>query len=332
MGIDRPDDADVPRGGHPHRPADRGSAAGGGKTPAETRSHEECYIDLRGAAGIEKRTEPAGRAEPAARSKPPGSTENEQQAKAAGNWEEKADLSRWMWAEYRRRWPPEERTQVERSDDPSGCWRGDSGRSLGAADNAEVEQECEIIADREKQTISPRLRDVESCDPSRHLIGFDDRLKSHDRIKEKVAKSMAEKGLSPKEAVSAVPDTIRYTLQYDEARYVLGIKEDIKRMKERGFKLDILKNTWSDDQYKGINSQWTEPATGQRFELQFHTRISYEAKQITHTAYERLRTKQADAFEELVLEAFQKKVAADVTVPRGVMGIPDYPERGQDAR
>ena len=72
--------------------------------------------------------------------------------------------------------------------------------------------------------------------------------------------------------------------------------------------------------------------TGQRFEVQFHTRISFEAKQLTHDAYERLRTQKADKFEELVLEAFQKKVTAEVPVPPGVEGIPDYPERGADAR
>ena len=103
-------------------------------------------------------------------------------------------------------------------------------------------------------------------------------------------------------------------------------------MKGQGFKLDILKNSWSGDQYKGINSQWTEPDTGQRFEVQFHTRISFEAKQITHGAYERLRSKQADAFEELVLEAFQKKVTADVPAPPGAGEIPDYSERGRNVR
>jgi hypothetical protein len=103
-------------------------------------------------------------------------------------------------------------------------------------------------------------------------------------------------------------------------------------MKERGFKLDILKNSWSDDQYKGINSQWIEPDTGQHFEVQFHTRISFEAKQITHSAYERLRTQQADKFEQMVLEAFQGKVTAEVPVPPNVADIPDYPEREQGAR
>ena len=96
-----------------------------------------------------------------------------------------------------------------------------------------------------------------------------------------------ELSFSPEEAVSLVPDAIRYTFQYDEARYTRGVWADIARLRDQGFELDKLKNSWSDDQYKGINSQWIEPDTGQRFEVQFHTRISFEAKQITH---ERLRT------------------------------------------
>ena len=59
--------------------------------------------------------------------------------------------------------------------------------------------------------------------------------------------------------------------------------------------------------------------------MQFHTHISFEAKQLTHDAYERLRTHQADKFEQMVLEAFQKKVTAEVPDPLGAADIPDYP-------
>jgi hypothetical protein len=59
--------------------------------------------------------------------------------------------------------------------------------------------------------------------------------------------------------------------------------------------------------------------------VQFHTSISFEAKQLTHDAYKRLRTHQADIFEELVLEAFQTKIAAEVPVPPGAVDVPDYP-------
>ena len=87
--------------------------------------------------------------------------------------------------------------------------------------------------------------------------------------------------------MSAVSDTIRYTFQYRESRYTQGVWTDIERLKGEGFELHKLKNSWSDDEYKGINSTWIQPDTGQRFEVQFHTRISFEAKQLTHTAYER---------------------------------------------
>jgi hypothetical protein len=173
---------------------------------------------------------------------------------------------------------------------------------------------------------------VENCDPDRRLIGFERRLKDRDRIKEKVYDDMDLLGRSPREAISLLPDAIRYTFQYDEARYTQSVRADITRLKDRGFKLDKLKNYWSNDQYKGINSQWIESGTGQRIEVQFHTRISFEAKQITHGAYERLRTHQADAFEELVLQAFQQKVAAAVPVPSGATDIPDYREGEQHAR
>jgi hypothetical protein len=137
---------------------------------------------------------------------------------------------------------------------------------------------------------------------------------------------------APEDVVALVSDAIRYTFQYRETHYTQGVWSDIGRLRDEGFKLDRLRNSWFDEQYKGINSQWIEPDTGQRFEVQFHTRISYEAKQLTHKAYERLRAKQADAFEELVLEAFQKKVAGEVPVPPGATDIPDYPERRADAR
>jgi hypothetical protein len=170
------------------------------------------------------------------------------------------------------------------------------------------------------------MRAIESQDPDRHLTGFDDRLKDRDRIKEKVFDRMQEfVDFSPEKAVSSVSDTIRYTFQYRDAHYTQGVWLDTERLKEQGFDLHKLWNAWSDDQYRGINSQWIDRDTGQRFEVQFHTHISYEAKQLTHDAYERLRTHQADKFEHMVLEAFQKKVSADVPVPPGATDIPDHP-------
>ena len=329
MGIDRPDDADVPSDNSPHRTP---AAADVGRAQAEPRYRHEYDAAQRGPAAIEERTEPAGHSEPVARSNTDEPAKNGQQANATPSWEETAELSRWMWSEYKRGWPPEQRAPVDRSSDPPGSWRGDSIRFLSAAVNAELEQEYDGIANREQETVSPRLREVESCDPDRHLVGFERRLKGSDRIKEKVYDAMDLLGRSPYEAISLLPDAIRYTFQYDEAHYTQGVRADVVRIREQGFKLEKFKNFWSDDQYKGVNSQWIEPGTGQRFEVQFHTRITFETKQITHDSYKRLRAHQADAFEEMVLHAFQREVVAAVPVPPGATDIPNYPEREQNAR
>ena len=321
MGVDLPEEADVPPEGHADRRDDQtggGRTARPGRTQAETRSHEECYNDLR-IADAKQQSVAAQR------------ITAEEQA-AADTWNEKVTESRWLWAEYQRRWPPEERRPVDRSSDPPGSWRGDGDRFLKVADNSRVEAACDLIAEREQEKISPALRAIESQDPDRHLIGFDNRLKGRDRIKEKVHDAISLLRRAPEEAVSRVPDAIRYTFQYQAVHYTQGVWMDIERLKGQGFELQRLRNSWSDEQYKGINSQWIERDTGQRFEVQFHTRISFEAKQLTHDAYERLRSKQADMFEELVLEAFQRKVTADVPVPSGATDIPDYPERSADAR
>jgi hypothetical protein len=322
MGVDRPDDAELPPDERPDHRDDQGGGGGraarAGGVQAETRPRQEYYAELRVAVSAEQSVT-AHRS--AAR----------EQA-AAEKWGETTKESRWMWAEYQRRWPPDEHAPVDRPGDPPGSWRGDGNRFLDSGDNGRVEAACDRIAGLEQEKISPALRATESQDPDRHLIGFDDRLKGRDRIKEKVSDGIRLLKRSPEEAVSLVHDAIRYTFQYREARYTQGVRTDIERLKDQGFELDKLKNSWSGDQYKGINSQWIEPDTGQRFEVQFHTRISFEAKQLTHGAYERLRSQHADKFEDLVLEAFQKKVAAEVPVPPGADSIPDYPERGAHAR
>ncbi len=142
---------------------------------------------------------------------------------------------------------------------------------------------------------------------------------------------MEEKNRSADEAISLIPDTIRFTFQYDQAHYTQGVWADIGRLKGQGYELKKLKNSWSKEEYQGINSQWIDPDTGQRFELQFHTRISFEAKQLTHDAYKGLRSGQIDEFQKMILKAFQRKVSSEVPVPLGATDIPDYPERKPNA-
>ena len=317
---DNPDEGDVSPDGQPDRRDDQsasGRSARSGGPEAETRTRQECYDALRVAD--------------AARQSVASRRIAAEEQEASDKWNEKVTESRWMWTEYQRKWPSSERPSTDKPADPPGSWHGDRDRSLEPADNARVEAECDRIAEREEQKITPAMRAIESQDPDRHLIGLEDCRKGRDRIKEKVYDKMEEFDFSPQEAVASVSDTIRYTLQYREAHYTQGVWADIERLNSQGFELHKLRNAWSSEEYKGVNSQWIEPDTGQRFEVQFHTRISFEAKQLTHDAYERLRTQQIDEFEKMVLKAFQRKVSTDVPIPPGAADIPDYPERGADA-
>ena len=175
MGVDQPEEGDEPPDEHADHQDDQGGgrAGRGGGIQAETRHRQEYYADLRVAVSAE---ESVAAQQTAAR----------EQA-AAEKWDVTEKESRWMWAEYQQKWPPGEREQVDSSDDPPGSWRGDGNRVLDPADNARVEAACDRIAKREEEEISPALRATESQDPDRHLVGFDDRLKGRDRIKEKVS-------------------------------------------------------------------------------------------------------------------------------------------------
>jgi len=301
VGADLPDEADESPDGHADRRDDQSvsrQAIQSGSGEAETRNRQDYYADLRVAVSTEE-------------SVTARRTAAEEQD-ASGKWSEKVTESRWMWSEYQRRWPPEDRPPVDRSDDDPEV-------------DAQVDAACDRIAELERHKISPAMRAIEGQDPDRRLVGFEHRLKDRDRIKEKVSDTMEEVDSSTEEALSIVPDAIRYTFQYREVHYTQGVWTDIGRLKGQGFELDKLRNFWVNEQYKGINSQWIEPDSGQRFEVQFHTRISFEAKQITHTSYERLRTHQVDEFEKMVLKAFQQKVSAEVPVPPGAADIPNHP-------
>jgi hypothetical protein len=67
-----------------------------------------------------------------------------------------------------------------------------------------------------------------------------------------------------------------------------------------------------------------------RFEVQFHTRASFEAKQLTHGAYERIRNPQTSEPELDELEGFQQQVCAKVPVPSGATEIAHRPRKERD--
>jgi hypothetical protein len=191
---------------------------------------------------------------------------------------------------------------------------------------AQVEQGCKGIRETEENVVTPAMVRIEAEDPQRSLVGLDFRRKGQDRIMEKVAAALEEQpDLSPGDALASVKDAIRYTFQYSEQHYAEGVHADRERLKGAGFELVDLRNSWGSEGYKGINSRWCVPESGQLFEVQFHTQVSFEAKQLTHQAYERIRSPSTTKAEQDVLADFQRSVNSYVPEPQRARELPNFP-------
>jgi hypothetical protein len=239
-------------------------------------------------------------------------------------WAEAAPDLRAAWENHKERYPERSRPTPHTAAD--GSWVAGPHRRLSPEQNAEASKACADLADEGRRDILPALKRVESAEAGRHLAGLNHMLKGEDRLKEKIADELAAPGLSIRDALGKVSDAVRYTFTYSPQRYADGIHADVVLLKAEGFELIKLKNLWADEQYKGINSQWRRPETGLRFEVQFHTQESLEAKELTHEAYERIRGP-VSVTERAELEGFQRRVNAFLVTPEDIATIKDYPEK-----
>lgn len=250
----------------------------------------------------------------------------EDHGEAREAWAEALPGLRAAWEDYVQRYPeresPAPRTQ------PDGSWVGAGGRELSPEKNTEASKAGADIGEEGKEVVRPAMKRIEAADPDRQLAGLENMLKGEDRLKEKIADVLlVEPALTVRQALEKVPDAVRFTFSYSSEHYTEGVISDIDRLKADGFELVKLKNLWTDDQYKGVNSQWRRPETGLRFEVQFHTPESLEAKELTHKAYERLRDTRATQFERDELEKYQRRVNALLITPPDIVQIKDFPEK-----
>jgi hypothetical protein len=224
-------------------------------------------------------------------------------------WEQaKAEFAE-AWRHHEKCWPRAEH-KPERAE-------------LSTAVERELADGCDKIQ-AAADDITGRVRAIEGQQPGRTLAGLEFCLKGRERVIEKATEYMREMpGFTPTQALAMVPDPVRYTFRYENHDYCAGIRLDVDRLKSSGFEMIKLKNYWTDREYNGINTQWRDTGTGQRFEVQFHTTISFEAKQLTHGAYERLRAGAISDEEELELEQFQSEVTAAIPSPPGATDIPE---------
>jgi len=236
-----------------------------------------------------------------------------------------------MWADHLHKWPKDKQpaASVDRSQDPPGSWRSDSNVLLKAEVHAQAREAIGNVQQAERSATG-HVHDVERENVhGGWLEGLDFRLKGEDRLKEKVAEVLKrEPDRTPKEVVREVPDAVRYTFCLRAEDYTNGYQDIQHRLEAFGYEMIYSKNYWNDPEYKGINTRWITP-DGNRFEVQFHTQESYHAKQeVTHDAYERIRSPLTSRAERTELKSFQSEVTSWVLVPDGAEDIPDYKREG----
>jgi hypothetical protein len=223
---------------------------------------------------------------------------------------------------------------------PDGSWRW-KGQELTA-------QECRIadtLADRcctaegrddrgnyGERGLTPAMRRVETQLDHGHLVDKTEEyaLKTPDRLKEKLATLIARfPGADPMDLAETIHDGIRYTFIFDFEEYTEGVELAHARISEAGYERIETKPGWHGDEYKGINSQWADPVSGLRFEIQFHTQESWDVKQMTHKAYEKIGALNTPVQEKERLRAYQREMSASVRIPPGALDIPAYKKEGR---
>jgi hypothetical protein len=306
MGIERLDEADAPEVGR-EQVGGQGNANGDRAVAPETQDQRTYRAEFRATVEAEYRA-----------------------AARDSSWDAAALELRKAWAAHEARWPVPRDSGSSHAPAAPGAWRGDSDRHLDPEANTEVERGCGRIREVGENVITPAMRAIEAEEPDRHLIGLEYCFKGADRIKEKVADAVRYKGRTPEEALATVKDAIRFTFCYSEEGYSSGVLEDCVRLLDRGLQPFDRVNSWEAEEYKGINSRWREPESGLLFEVQFHTRASFEAKQLTHAAYERLRNPVTSDNERDELQEFQRKVCAAIPIPPDVTDIEDYSPEERD--
>ena len=102
--------------------------------------------------------------------------------------------------------------------------------------------------------------------------------------------------------------------------------QDVERLKAEGFELIKLKNRGQRPVQGNQQSVAQSRRSGVRFEVQFHTQESLEAKELTHKAYERIRSSaSAVRARESSKDFSVRSTAMIVTLRRTRPAIEDYP-------
>lgn len=143
------------------------------------------------------------------------------------------------------------------------------------------------LAELDEPEISPTVERL-TAHAGGVLVGLANRIKSVDSLRRKLGDLQAQDpAMTVDQAAEGVFDVLRFTVVVEADRYVVVHREVLDGLRRQGVDVVADDNRWGGPGYRGINTRLR--AGARRFEVQFHTRASFEAAKATRGLYEEYR-------------------------------------------
>jgi|GEM_PF-6354042 len=146
------------------------------------------------------------------------------------------------------------------------------------------------------------------------------RLKTEKSLARKIQDDSVEYNGNVERAADNINDAVRYTLLFEPEVYTESAIKTIDRMRDAGYQFERIKNFWrKGDDYQGINGKVRHP-DGFKFEVQFHTKSSFDTKEKTHPLREK-RIASSNVKEQWKLFSQGVRMASKTAIPAGVLAV-----------
>lgn len=196
-----------------------------------------------------------------------------------------------------------------------------------------------VRAEKNELQITADLQKIAS-EISAEMVGLNNKFKTIQSLTQKLtkesivsAKVFVDLGCPINEAVEKSTkrqaarnnDALRYTYILSVEKYVFGFKQITEKLRQKSYEIpgNRIWNAWKnigtafDKGYRGINITVIS-SEKQKFELQFHTRESYELKNETHSLYKLLRSGKISPDLKIEIQKKIVRLAQSVKIPKGV--------------
>jgi hypothetical protein len=160
------------------------------------------------------------------------------------------------------------------------------------------------------------------------MYGLKHRQKTLESIARKIETDAHEKGISYEQAASDIKDAIRFTTVSSDDDFVRNYREFKYHLAMRGYEELRCKNYFDlynkgEAKHKQVTSVFGEPG-GYRFEVQFQTPSSLDAKEKKTVLYEEVRKEGVSEQRRAEIVREMEKLAETVPTPKDINEIKNH--------